>query len=527
MGRVSARLTCRLAAMAGCSAAFLLFPAGATALLAQTWVAYYGSDSNSCAQSAPCADFATAIANTSAGGEVDTLTPGSYGPVTITEPVTIDGNGASIDFTGGEGVYVDLATPGVVRLEGLDIDGGGVGDDATYDYTGTVEIENSQLYGFADIGVGVGDATQTASQNTVTVTNSTIDGGKLGVRTFQSSPSLGAPGQVTLSHDAIENATEAAIFTRTADQITVDDTLLNANQIGFEADTSAYHAVFSNDDFTNGAGGAFYLYAVPAGAQLEVDDSRIDDNAGGGMPNAGAAIPVSFTDDQIVGNGAAGLELGGMTATLDGDTISGNAGAGVSGGTGSLSADVIDGNANGLVNTGGTMTISGSMIDGNTGNGVQASGASASDILSGDTVSQNGTGLQAENGGTIVALGANNSIYGNTIEGNPTSTVTTGAVGPVGPTGAEGAAGPAGATGPTGATGVAGAVGSGGAIGPAGATGPAGPGAPGSAGAPSAVKPATCKQVKVKVKGKVKKVRRCTGAVRSRTTPRALKRGGR
>jgi hypothetical protein len=517
MGRVSAGLTCRLAATAGCTAAFLLFPSGATALLAQTWVAYYGSDANSCAQSAPCADFATAIANTSAGGEIDVLTPGSYGPVTITEPVTIDGNGtgASIDFTGGEGVYVDLPAPGVVRLEGLDIDGGGVGDDAMFDSAGTVEIENSQLYGFADIGVGVGDTTQTASQNTVTVTHSMIDGGELGVRTFQSSP-LGAPGQVTLSNDVIENATSAAIFTRTADQITVDDTLLNANQIGFEADTSAYHAVFSNDDFTNGAGPALELFTVPAGGQLEVDDSRIDYNAGAGMPNEGAAMPVSFTNDQIVGNGADGLELGGMTATLDGDAISGNAGAGVTGGTGSLSADVIDGNANGLVNTGGTMTISGSTIDGNTGYGVQASGASASDVLAGDTVSQNATGLQAENGGTIVALGANNSIYGNTIDGNPTSTVTTGAVGPVGP---------AGVPGPAGAIGSAGAVGPAGAIGPAGATGPAGAiGTSGAAGAPSAVKPATCRKVKVKVKGKVRKVRRCTSAVRSRTAPRALKR---
>jgi hypothetical protein len=179
-------------------------------------------------------------------------------------------------------------------------------------------------------------------------------------------------------------------------------------------------------------------------------------DTGAGMPNEGAAIPVSFTNDQIVGNGAAGLELGGMTATLDGDTISGNAGAGVTGGTGSLSADVIDGNADGLVNSGGTMTISGSTIDGNTGNGVQASGASASDILSGDTVSQNGTGLQAENGGTIVVLGANNSIYGNTINGSPTSTVTTGAIGPVGPAGIEGIPGTSGLRGMPGTNGIQG-----------------------------------------------------------------------
>jgi hypothetical protein len=78
---------------------------------------------------------------------VNTLTSGDFGPVTITNPITINGNGndASIDFAGdGEGVYVDMSTPGTARLEGLDINGEGTGDDAVFD--DSVTVDNTSFY---------------------------------------------------------------------------------------------------------------------------------------------------------------------------------------------------------------------------------------------------------------------------------------------------------------------------------------------------------------------------------------------
>ena len=206
-----------------------------------------GSDaSTTCSISAPCATFASAITKTSAGGEIDVLTSGSYGAITISEPVTIYASGvnAVIDFTGSEGVYIDntSATAGPVVLHGLDINGESTGSDAVFE-VGTSEaspvyIEDCDLYGFADIGVGVGDEGTSLASNSVTVENSTINGGTLGVRTSQTSPlySASSPDQVVLDNDVIENASSAGVFTRgSAGQLVADHDLIEDNAVGFEA----------------------------------------------------------------------------------------------------------------------------------------------------------------------------------------------------------------------------------------------------------------------------------------------------
>jgi hypothetical protein len=40
----------------------------------------------------PCLTFAAALAQTAAGGEIDVLDPGDFGPVTITKSVSIYGD---------------------------------------------------------------------------------------------------------------------------------------------------------------------------------------------------------------------------------------------------------------------------------------------------------------------------------------------------------------------------------------------------------------------------------------------------
>ena len=89
-------------------------PTAALALPTETWVANYGSDAEH--REPRCrryADFATAVADTAPGGVVNALTSGDFGPVTISEPITLngDGNNAEINFTAGEGegVYIDDA----------------------------------------------------------------------------------------------------------------------------------------------------------------------------------------------------------------------------------------------------------------------------------------------------------------------------------------------------------------------------------------------------------------------------------
>jgi hypothetical protein len=105
----------------------LAVPAQAT--LTRTFVSAAGSDSNPCTITQPCASFAHAYSLTAPSGIVAALDPGKYGPLTITGPVTINGNGwAAITApTAGAGVTINAGSNDAVNLSGLTIDGSGIG----------------------------------------------------------------------------------------------------------------------------------------------------------------------------------------------------------------------------------------------------------------------------------------------------------------------------------------------------------------------------------------------------------------
>jgi hypothetical protein len=86
----------------------------AHAQAARTWVSGVGDDVNPCSRTAPCKTFAGAISNTAAGGEISVLDPGGFGALTVTESLTIDGDGtlASILTNSGNGIVVN--GPGAV-----------------------------------------------------------------------------------------------------------------------------------------------------------------------------------------------------------------------------------------------------------------------------------------------------------------------------------------------------------------------------------------------------------------------------
>ena len=85
-----------------------------------------GDDTTQCSRTAPCKTFAVAIAKTAAGGEIDVLDPGGFGPVTITKSITIDGKGmASILASGTDGITVNAGSTDVIILRNLSIDGAG------------------------------------------------------------------------------------------------------------------------------------------------------------------------------------------------------------------------------------------------------------------------------------------------------------------------------------------------------------------------------------------------------------------
>lgn len=247
---------------------------------AHTWVAYWGSDSSSGNQNNPYADFATAVANTSAGGIVSVLTPGDFGAVTITQAITIEGmDGAGLTFTGTEGIFINAAATSTVVLRNLTVNGVGVGEDAIYFEQGAnLIIDHCHIEGFTDIGVGIYSGVPV----NVVIRDTLIQGGQLGVRTFQSSGGV-FHDRVSLQNVTIQGATSAGIFSRNGNMEVVNSVLAE-NYIALEADTAAVISISSSTIFDNTT--AICVYAT---STVRINDNDIYGNSTGNQ-NCGGAV---------------------------------------------------------------------------------------------------------------------------------------------------------------------------------------------------------------------------------------------
>jgi hypothetical protein len=99
-------------------------PAQAASLV--TFVSGSGADKGACdSASKPCRTFQFAIKQTSAGGEIKALDPANYGPLTVTQSISITGvDGAGINVTGAFGIVINTGVNDTINLTNLILDGG-------------------------------------------------------------------------------------------------------------------------------------------------------------------------------------------------------------------------------------------------------------------------------------------------------------------------------------------------------------------------------------------------------------------
>ncbi len=88
-----------------------------------TFVSGEGTDSGSCASPAnPCRTFQFAFGQTSPGGEIKALDPADYGPITITQSISITGvDGAGI--SGFNGITINAGPNDTINVSYLTLDG--------------------------------------------------------------------------------------------------------------------------------------------------------------------------------------------------------------------------------------------------------------------------------------------------------------------------------------------------------------------------------------------------------------------
>jgi hypothetical protein len=147
---------------AATSLAAMLIAAPAQAQVAQTFVSAAGSDNNNCADvTTPCLHFQNAVNATASGGEVVALNPADYGPITINQPITINGQGWAYvtPAAGGTAITINANSGDAVTLRGLVLDGSGAtntnGTNGIVFNSGRrLTVTNCIMQNFLDTGVG-------------------------------------------------------------------------------------------------------------------------------------------------------------------------------------------------------------------------------------------------------------------------------------------------------------------------------------------------------------------------------------
>jgi hypothetical protein len=265
----------------------------------RTFVSAAGSDTNPCSFAAPCRHFQAAVNATSAGGEVDALDPAGYGPITISQAVTIEGQGWSYIAppTGGNGITIN-AVSGNVAIHGVSINGVGIGGPTTgiqFTSGGRLTVEDSVIRNFKGSGIEV----QPSTPIQLYVSNTLLSDNQNHGIEVGSSHVAG----VALSHVRIEGNSDSGLSfvssgAGSAINATVSDSVVTGNSgdgiaagaAGGSTSVMVRNCTISNNGF-NG------LEADFAGTTIWFTRTSVTGNANGW---SGAVL--TFGDNEIVGN---------------------------------------------------------------------------------------------------------------------------------------------------------------------------------------------------------------------------------
>jgi len=302
------------------SAAVLFCTASiSAATIAHTWVSGSGSDSNACTFASPCLTFAGALAKTTAGGMITAMDAGDFGPVSIGQSVTIDGNnlgsiiysgsggGSAIRMTASANVTVqNLIINGMgTAADGIDVESGGIvivdnckimsitGYGIEFTGAGNLTVENSRIESFnGEVGVhyvtGI-NIMGNAAENVV-IRNTVIDASPVSEYSTGFAMHCGGGAvQTSMQNVTIMGAGQYAVIASCGiTQIT--GSVLTQSGTGVEATNSATISVASSMITANTTGACSMT-----GSKIRLDNNDIYDNPTA-IDNCGGIVKTSTTN---------------------------------------------------------------------------------------------------------------------------------------------------------------------------------------------------------------------------------------
>ena len=272
--------------------------------LTRSFVSSAGSDTNSCMITAPCQTFAVAYTKIGANGIIAALDPGKYGPIAITGPVTINGNGwAAITAPAtSTGITIAAGSTDNVTLTGLEIDGAGAAyNGIVFNSGGNLVVKNCVLKDFLRVdnsgnngnGIYIAPTSGTISFTIVdTIVSNSPYAGIIYLPPSGSATATGVIDHVVATGSTANGGIGASM----------------ANASGGTVAISISNSVISNNTGANG------VFTIGSGGNIAMtlDNDEISYNAYGILNSAGSSIVLGRStitnnlDDGIYNNGTIG-----------------------------------------------------------------------------------------------------------------------------------------------------------------------------------------------------------------------------
>ncbi len=192
----------------------------------------------------PCRTLQAAFTVTAAGGEIDVLDPGEYGPLTITHAVTIQGHGwTSVTAPSGTPVAINItANPGdEINIHGVLLDGVGGGIAGIQFNSGaSLNVQDSVIRNFASDGIAF-------------VPNGSLYVSNTLVSDFSNSNGIGiniASAAAILNHVDILRVQGTALNAGANASVTLRDSTFSDNNVGVNIATGATVVSYGNNAIT-------------------------------------------------------------------------------------------------------------------------------------------------------------------------------------------------------------------------------------------------------------------------------------
>ena len=233
-----------------------------------------------CSRTAPCRTFSKAHSITSANGEINAVSPGSYGSVTVTKSITIDGGGAIAAITSNSTNGVTVNDSGlntaVVTLRNLTINGMGPGGTNGINFISgkTLNVDHCQIAGnTAASPSGVGIRVVLPSSGTLNVIDSRIFNNRVGITATASPGSV----KVNVYRSVITHHTSDGVFLNLGAFGTIKDSKLAFNGgAGLSLNTNAFNNIIVLDSEVHHNNIGLF---VGTGTTLKLGGSGVNQNS--------------------------------------------------------------------------------------------------------------------------------------------------------------------------------------------------------------------------------------------------------